>query len=77
MKSKIEGVLHRATIQFNGVTNESLEFVVKSTDIKHPIRAAFIKVLQDYDGISLDKAVRAEAIDSALGLLLLWRKEIT
>jgi hypothetical protein len=33
MKSKIEGVLHRATIQFNGVTNESLpEFVVKSTD---------------------------------------------
>jgi hypothetical protein len=24
------------------------EFVVKSTDIKHPIRAAFI--LQDYDG---------------------------
>jgi hypothetical protein len=70
MKSKIEGVLHRATIQFNGVTNESLpEFVVKSTDIKHPIRAAFIKVLQDYDGgISLDKAVRAEAIDSALGL---------
>jgi hypothetical protein len=35
----------------------------------HPIRAAFIKVLQDYDGgISLDKAVRAEAIDSALGL---------
>jgi heme/copper-type cytochrome/quinol oxidase subunit 1 len=24
MKSKIEGVLHRATIQFNGVTNESL-----------------------------------------------------
>jgi hypothetical protein len=40
MKSKIEGVLHRATIQFNGVTNESLpEFVVKSTDIKHPIRA--------------------------------------
>jgi hypothetical protein len=23
------------------------EFVVKSTDIKHPIRAAFIKVLQD------------------------------
>jgi hypothetical protein len=23
MKSKIEGVLHRATIQFNGVTNES------------------------------------------------------
>jgi hypothetical protein len=69
MKSKIEGVLHRATIQFNGVTNESLpEFVVKSTDIKHPIRAAFIKVLQDYDGgISLDKAVRAEAIDS-LGL---------
>jgi hypothetical protein len=50
MKSKIEGVLHRATIQFNGVTNESLpEFVVKSTDIKH-IRAAFIKVLQDYDG---------------------------
>jgi hypothetical protein len=47
MKSKIEGVLHRATIQFNGVTNESLpEFVVKSTDIKHPIRA-FIKVLQD------------------------------
>jgi hypothetical protein len=36
MKSKIEGVLHRATIQFNGVTNESLpEFVVKSTDIKH------------------------------------------
>jgi hypothetical protein len=26
------------------------EFVVKSTDIKHPIRAAFIKVLQDYDG---------------------------
>jgi hypothetical protein len=30
---------------------ESLpEFVVKSTDIKHPIRAAFIKVLQDYDG---------------------------
>jgi hypothetical protein len=68
MKSKIEGVLHRATIQFNGVTNESLpEFVVKSTDIKHPIRAAFIKVLQDYDGgISLDKAVRAEAIDSGL-----------
>jgi hypothetical protein len=33
--------------------------------------------LQDYDGgISLDKAVRAEAIDSALGCLLLWRKEI-
>jgi hypothetical protein len=58
--------------------NRSCEFVVKSTDIKHPIRAAFIKVLQDYDGgISLDKAVRAEAIDSALGLLLLWRKEIT
>jgi hypothetical protein len=28
---------------------------VESTDIKHPIRAAFIKVLQDYDGISLDK----------------------
>jgi hypothetical protein len=27
------------------------EFVVKSTDIKHPIRAAFIKVLQDYDGM--------------------------
>jgi hypothetical protein len=54
------------------------EFVVKSTDIKHPIRAAFIKVLQDYDGgISLDKAVRAEAIDSALGLFALWRKEIT
>jgi hypothetical protein len=72
MKSKIEGVLHRATIQFNGVTNESLpEFVVKSTDI-NPIRAAFIKVLQDYDG-GMDKAVRAEAIDSALGLLLLWR----
>jgi hypothetical protein len=72
MKSKIEGVLHRATIQFNGVTNESLpEFVVKSTDIKHPIRAAFIKVLQDYDGgISLDKAVRAEAIDS-LGLFFM------
>jgi hypothetical protein len=72
MKSKIEGVLHRATIQF-GVTNESLpEFVVKSTDIKHPIRAAFIKVLQDYDGgISLDKAVRAEAIDSALGLFFM------
>jgi hypothetical protein len=58
--------------------NRSPEFVVKSTDIKHPIRA-FIKVLQDYDGgISLDKAVRAEAIDSALGcLFLLWRKEIT
>jgi hypothetical protein len=36
---------------------------------------AFIKVLQDYDGgISLDKAVRAEAIDSALGLFVLWRK---
>jgi hypothetical protein len=51
---------------------ESLpEFVVKSTDIKHPIRAAFIKVLQDYDGISLDKAVR-EAIDSALGLFVFY-----
>jgi hypothetical protein len=32
--------------------------------------------LQDYDGGIIDKAVRAEAIDSALGLLLLWRKEI-
>jgi hypothetical protein len=40
MKSKIEGVLHRATIQFNGVTNESLpEF--KSTDIKHPISGIY------------------------------------
>jgi hypothetical protein len=36
----------------NGVTNESLpEFVVKSTDIKHPIRVVYKKWLQDYDGV--------------------------
>jgi hypothetical protein len=56
--------------------NRSLN-LCKSTDIKHPIRAAFIKVLQDYDGgISLIKAVRARGYRFSIRAVCLWRKRL-
>jgi hypothetical protein len=71
MKSKIEGVLHRATIQFNGVSNDSIpEFVVKPNDALTYKSSIFKSIARALKGArSLDALIYRV---SACRAVLLW-----